>query len=99
VVGACTPGLSIALHSAHRAAQTYLVGKDAVAFQQALAADLSGQVAGATRLSRLLIQPWAQGAAVTLSRLWPRLLTATATKTRIPENALERGLGSTSEAA
>ena len=81
-------GLGIALHSAHAAAAAYLAGESAETFQRALAADLGPRVKGAALLSRLLVQPWAQAAAVTLTRLRPQLLSATAAKTRIPDRVL-----------
>jgi flavin-dependent dehydrogenase len=83
-------GLGIALHSAHAAAAAYLAGQSAETFQRALAADLGLRVKGAALLSRLLVQPWAQQAAVALTRLRPQLLSATAAKTRIPDRALGR---------
>ena len=81
-------GLGIALHSAHAAASAYLAGETAAAFQGRLAADLGLRVKGAALLSRLLVQGWAQPLAMGLIRLRPRLLSATAAKTRVPERAL-----------
>jgi flavin-dependent dehydrogenase len=83
-------GLGIALHSAHPAAAAYMAGQSAAAFQISLAKDLRIRVKGAALLSRLLIQPWAQGLAVGATRLRPQLLSAAAAYTRIPETALER---------
>ena len=83
-------GLGIALHSAHAAAAAFLAGEPAAAYQKRLAADLGPRVKGAALLSRLLIQPWAQGVAVGLTRLRPQLLSATAAHTRIPQRALDR---------
>ena len=83
-------GLGIALHSAHAATAAYFAGEPAEAFQRRLAADLGLRVKGAALLSRLLVQPWAQPAIVALTRLRPRLLSATAAKTRIPDQALDR---------
>ena len=83
-------GLGIALHSAHAAAAAYLAGEDATAFQRRLAADLGVRVRGAALLSRLIVQPWAQGLAVGLTRLRPQLLSAAAAHTRIPDRALDR---------
>jgi len=83
-------GLGIALHSAHAAAAAYLAGEPAEAFQRQLAADLGLRVKGAALLSRLLVQPWAQPMAVGLTRLRPQLLSATAAKTRIPDQALRK---------
>jgi flavin-dependent dehydrogenase len=83
-------GLGIALHSAHAAATAYLAGQRAEAFQRRLAGDLRLRVKGAAMLSRILVEPWAQGLAVGLTRLRPQLLPATAAWTRIPERALDR---------
>ena len=83
-------GLGIALHSAHAAAAAFLAGESAAAFQRRLAADLGSRVKGAALLSRLLVEPWAQGVAVSLTRLRPQLLSAAAALTRIPEGALDR---------
>ncbi len=82
-------GLGIALHSAHAAAAAYLEGQGAAAFQRRLAADLGLRVRGAALLSRLLVQPWAQSAAMGLTRLRPQLLPAAAVFTRIPDRALK----------
>jgi flavin-dependent dehydrogenase len=83
-------GLGIALHSAHAAAAAYLAGDCADAFQRRLAADLGVRVKGAALASRLLVQPWAQGLAVGLTRLRPQLLSAAAAYTRIPDRALDQ---------
>jgi flavin-dependent dehydrogenase len=83
-------GLGIALHSAHAAAAAHLSGDSAATFQRRLGRDLGPRVRGAARLSRLLVQPWAQGVAVGLTRLRPQLLSAAAAYTRIPEKALDR---------
>jgi flavin-dependent dehydrogenase len=85
-------GLGVALHSAHAAAAAYLAGESAADFQRRLAADLAPRVQGAAALSRLLVQPWAQGLIVGLTRLRPQLLPAAAALTRIPEKALSRVL-------
>jgi flavin-dependent dehydrogenase len=83
-------GLGIALHSAHAAAAAYLAGDSAHAFQRRLAADLGFRVKGAALLSRLIVQPWAQGLAVELTRRRPQLLSAAAAWTRIPDRAVDR---------
>lgn len=82
-------GLSIALHSAHAAAAAHLAGEAAQVFQSRLAAELGPRVKGAARLSRLLVQAWAQPLAMGLTRLRPQLLPAAAAITRIPQRALE----------
>ena len=76
-------GLAIALHSAYAAAAAFLAGETAQAFQDRLARDLGAQVIGATALSQLLVRPWGQALALAATRLQPRLLTATARRTRI----------------
>jgi len=83
-------GLGVALHSAHAAAAAYLAGESAAGFQRRLAADLRVRVKGAALVSRLLVQPWAQGLVVGLTRRRPQLLSAAAAWTRIPERALDR---------
>lgn len=83
-------GLGIALHSAHEAAAAYLAGDSAAVFQRRLAGDLGLMVKGAALLSRFLVQPWAQDAAVAATRLRPKLLSAAAAWTRIPEKAVDR---------
>jgi menaquinone-9 beta-reductase len=83
-------GLGIALHSAHAAAAAYLSGGSAAAFQRRLAADLSVRVKGAALVSRLIVQPWAQGVAAGLARRRPQLLSAAAAWTRIPQRAVDR---------
>ena len=53
-------GMSIALHSARRAAQGLIAGASGAAFQAGLAADLRGQVRLATALSRMMVRPGVQ---------------------------------------
>ena len=80
-------GMSIALHSAALAAQTYLGGGNPVAFQQALAAQLGRRVLVATALSRALVnRPWT----AQLAHLFPALLPHIASMTRIPNRRLLR---------
>jgi len=83
-------GLAIALHSAHLAVGAYLAGETADAYQRALARDLGSQVLGATLLSQALVRPWGQAGLAVLARLQPRLMAATAARTRISGKALER---------
>jgi menaquinone-9 beta-reductase len=82
-------GMSIALHSANRAARAYLAGETAEAYQQALARDLSGQLRRATFISRLLVSGAGQIAAMACASLAPLVLPASAGATRIPKRALE----------
>lgn len=83
-------GMSIALHSAQLAAETYLAGKSADAFQQRLARDVRGQVLLATLLSRGLVWRPGQAALVAAARLWPGLMAAVAVHTRVSDAALSR---------
>ncbi len=81
-------GMSIALHSAHRAAQSYLQGESAQAYQQALAKDLSAQVRRATLISRMLVSDGGQRLAMACAGLVPSMLPVSAGLTRIPSHAL-----------
>jgi flavin-dependent dehydrogenase len=86
-------GMSIALHSAHLAATTFLEGGDAAAFQRRLAHTVTPRVWVATALSHGLVQRRAQRALAAGARAIPRLVTAVALGTRLPEAALaEAGL-------
>jgi menaquinone-9 beta-reductase len=82
-------GMSIALHSAERAARAYLADETAEAYQQALARDLSGQLRRATIISRLLVSGAGQILAMACASLAPLILPASAGATRIPKRALE----------
>ncbi|MFZ1107824.1 MAG: FAD-dependent monooxygenase [Rhodomicrobium sp.] len=88
-------GMSIALHSAERAARAYLKGESAEAYQQALARDLSGQLRRATLISRILVDDAGQRLAMACASLAPFVLPAGAGATRIPRRALS-GLASES---
>jgi flavin-dependent dehydrogenase len=81
-------GMSIALHSAARAARSYLRGEPAQVYQAALARDLSGQVRRATALSRLLVSDVGQRVAMACAGLLPAVLPVSAGATRIPKRAL-----------
>ncbi|MBJ7535054.1 FAD-dependent monooxygenase [Rhodomicrobium vannielii ATCC 17100] len=83
-------GMSIALHTAHRAAGIYLSGGGADVFQAALARDLSAQLRRATALSRLLVSPMGQKLAMNAAYMLPRMLSFGADWTRIPPRALDR---------
>jgi menaquinone-9 beta-reductase len=86
-------GMSIALHSANRAAQAYLSGGTAEAYQRALARDLSGQLRRATLISRLLVSSAGQALAMASASFAPLVLPASAGATRIPEHALREFAG------
>ena len=83
-------GMSIALHSAHLAAERFLAGDTPQHFQTLLARDVGAQVVRATRLSQLLVQSWAQPSIAAAVRLQPRLLALVAGNTRISRRAMDR---------
>jgi len=78
-------GMSIALHSARKAAEGLVAGEVAETFQRRLASELRGQVRRSTLISRSLVTPWAQAAIVPL--LTPSVLRWILHRTRIPESA------------
>jgi flavin-dependent dehydrogenase len=81
-------GMSIALHSAHLAAQFYLKGTGPDIFQRELKVQLSRQVARATLLSKILVRRSGQRAALTAASICRSSLKLGAALTRIPEAAL-----------
>lgn len=86
-------GMSMALHSASRAARFLLEGRGAVAFTRAVAADVRLPVGLATGISRMAVMPAARylGAAATGV---PAAVRAIAALTRVPQAALHRaGIG------
>jgi flavin-dependent dehydrogenase len=78
-------GMSIALHSAHLAAATYLGGGTAEDFQRQLRRELRPAVTVATALSRMMIAHPMLAHGV---RVWPQLLHHIASRTRVPARAL-----------
>ena len=83
-------GMSIALHSGQLAAEMYLRGETANAFQQCLHKQLAAQVSLATMLSRgLVLEPY-RTLMEGLVRLRPGLLTVTARRTRISADSMLR---------
>jgi flavin-dependent dehydrogenase len=83
-------GMSIALHSAELAANTYLQGAGADAYQRKLAHDVTGQVLLATAMSHGLVRRSGQAVLGAAARLWPGLLSTVASQTRVPDAALFR---------
>ena len=81
-------GMSIALHSARRAARSYLKGENAELYQQALARQLSAQLHRATIISRLLLSETGQSLAITGAGIFPYVLPVSAGLTQIPARAL-----------
>jgi flavin-dependent dehydrogenase len=83
-------GMSIALHSAELAVQTYLAGLGADAFQRRLSRDVAGQVLLATGLSYGLVWGPTQAVLSATARLFPGMMAAVASHTRVSDAALAR---------
>lgn len=82
-------GLAIALHSGRLAATSILAGRSAESFQFELHKQLAPQIRLATVLSRTLVGQPQRTAAEVATRLFPALLGAVATRTRLrPEYPL-----------
>lgn len=77
-------GISIALHSAHLAAELFSSGADSAAFARRLRGEVRGSVNLATTLSRLMI---ATPKLAYFARFWPGALCHLAQHTRIPHSA------------
>ena len=80
-------GMSLALHTATLAAQTFLTGQPAATYLQTLHGSLSRQLTLATLTSRLAVRPALQPVIARIAQLAPSLLTSLATATRIPNHA------------
>lgn len=78
-------GISIALHSAHLAAEDYLHGRSADEYQRRLCSQLRRPVGMATAVSRLMVSA---PAAAQVIQVWPKLLSAITRLTRVPAKAL-----------
>lgn len=78
-------GISIALHSAHLAAEDYLRGRSSDEYQRRLCAQLRRPVGVATAVSRLMVSA---PAAAQMVRVWPKMLSAITRQTRVPKEAL-----------
>lgn len=81
-------GISIALHSAAMAAETYLAGMSAAEYLSALRAQLRRSMALATWLSRAAVTPVGRGVSLSLFLLFPGFLRWIAASTRIPQASL-----------
>ena len=82
-------GISIALHSARRAAHAFLKDKSSEIYQRTLAQQLSSQLYRATVISRMLVSETGQSLAITSAGIFPYVLPASAGLTRIPSRALD----------
>jgi menaquinone-9 beta-reductase len=78
-------GMSIAFHSAKLAAEYYLRGQTAEAYQSELAMQIAPQLRRALRISRTIVSPAGQRASFAAARLFPGTLSLAARLTRIPE--------------
>ena len=78
-------GISIALHSARRAAHLFLREESSQEFARGLQQELRASVGAATGISRALL---AVPALAHAARFWPPLLRLIASRTRIPAKAL-----------
>jgi flavin-dependent dehydrogenase len=81
-------GMSIALHSAHRASQCFLGQCDAAGFQEMFAEDVSAQVGRATALSQLLVSDAGQRMARAVAGIFPQVMPLGARLTRISSRLL-----------
>ena len=82
-------GMSIALHSATLAANSFLAGELPETYRHKLAAQLQNGMTLATGLSRLMVTPAGRLAAPVVLGLMPGVLRSIATRTRIPVHALQ----------
>jgi flavin-dependent dehydrogenase len=80
-------GMSIALHTARLASAVFLRGGDAEHYHRRLANDVSSQLRRAGVLYRLASQDRTHAIFFQMARVWPKLLDAAASVTRIPERA------------
>jgi len=83
-------GISIALHSARLAADTYLAGGTPETFQRALARDVTAQVLFATALSQAMVHDRPQRALALIAHYFPSVVRSIASHTRVADRALRR---------
>lgn len=81
-------GMAIALHGARLAADTWLANGDASAYHARIARDVRAPIALGTALSHLLVRGWGARLAGALANVFPSLVRAIATRTRIRDGAL-----------
>jgi flavin-dependent dehydrogenase len=78
----CGDGMAIALHSAHIAVKNYL-NHDSKSYYQEIRRDLESQIKRASRIAKLISLPLKQKIIFVICRIFPKLLTTMATKTRL----------------
>ena len=83
-------GLAIALHTARSAARIFLAGGGEAEHRAALNRDVRGQVIRSTLLARALLSGPVQPAILGAARIWPGLLRAGASLTRLSPAAVRR---------
>ena len=81
-------GMSIALYTGVRAAESLLRGETAAIFQAGLHRDLRAQVTRATLISQALVHSPSRAVLLGAVRLWPALLRVAARLTRVPAQAM-----------
>jgi len=86
-------GVSIALHSAALAAEMYLAGDSATAYESTLRAQLRRSMRLATGLSRTAVTKFGRLLASSALSLFPSAIEIIARSTRIPQAALVDGMG------
>ena len=84
----CGEGMALALVSARMAADAILAGVGSDEAQRAFARRFAPRVRAAAMLSRLLVAPLLQGAAVGIARLLPAAVRQVASMTRTPVGAV-----------
>ena len=82
--------MSIALHSAALASETYLAGESAEQYNHRLHAQLSRGMSFATDLSRFIVTKAGRGLALFGLSLFPNAMRWIAASTRIPKQAMRR---------
>ncbi|HZP06590.1 MAG TPA: FAD-dependent oxidoreductase [Terracidiphilus sp.] len=81
-------GMSIALHSAHLAAQMFLAGQSTEAYSRTLRAQLGGRINLATWISRAIVTDAGRSSAILAASLFPGAMRWIAASTRVPAAAL-----------
>lgn len=81
-------GMALAVRSAHVVASALLAGQSAQAYHARISAMVSRQVQRAMWLQRATELPLVQQAGFQVLKLWPKLLAALATATRLPDYSL-----------
>lgn len=81
-------GMSIAMHSAHLAAQMFLAGRSTEAYSRVLRAQLGHRISLATWISRAIVTDAGRSAGILGASLFPGTIRWIAASTRVPATAL-----------